>query len=181
MNPRPRLCLVTPALASANNGNWQTAARWGRWLAADYAVRVVQRWDGAPADAMIALHAGRSAASIAAWGGLQPRRPLLLVLTGTDLYRDILTDPAAQHSLDVADMLVVLNELGAQALPERLRDRCHVVLQSASARIQCSTCVPPPVATIRRGSRPASRPRSMWWRTTKPAASYAARKMWALS
>ena len=29
---RPALLLVTPFLASANNGNWRTAARWARML-----------------------------------------------------------------------------------------------------------------------------------------------------
>ena len=83
---------------------------------------------------MIALHARRSAASMAAWRSAYPDRPLLLVLTGTDLYRDIDSDAAAQRSLAAADALVVLNELGAACLPPPLRPRCHVLLQSCAAR-----------------------------------------------
>ena len=83
---------------------------------------------------MIALHARRSAASVQAWRTAHPRRPLLLALTGTDLYRDIDTDASAQQSLALADALVVLNELGAQRLPAALRPRCHVLLQSCPAR-----------------------------------------------
>jgi hypothetical protein len=30
---RPSVVIVTPALADANNGNWQTARRWARMLA----------------------------------------------------------------------------------------------------------------------------------------------------
>ena len=61
------IVIVTPALAEANNGNWQTARRWARLLGAAYPVRLARGWDGGPADLMIALHARRSAPAIAAW------------------------------------------------------------------------------------------------------------------
>lgn len=131
---RESIVIVTPALADANNGNWQTARRWARMLEPAYRVRIALQWAGGDEALMIALHARRSAASIAAWRAAHPQRPLLVVLTGTDLYRDIETDAAAKHSLAVADRLVVLNELGAQQLPAALRPRCRVVLQSAAER-----------------------------------------------
>jgi putative glycosyltransferase (TIGR04348 family) len=132
---RSSIVIVTPALADANNGNWQTARRWARYLSAAYRVRLVARWEGGDEALMIALHARRSATSLVAWRQAQPARPLLLVLTGTDLYRDIEHDAAAQHSLALADRLVVLNALGAQRLPDACRGRCDVVLQSCSARL----------------------------------------------
>lgn len=124
---------MTPALAAANNGNWQTARRWARMLAPQYRVDLRGQWQaGDPAGALlIALHARKSAASMAAWPA---DRPLLLVLTGTDLYGDIRHDAAAQASLARADALVVLNRLGAQALPAALRPKAVVILQSCSAR-----------------------------------------------
>ena len=146
----PRIVLVTPALAAANNGNWQTAQRWQRLLAADYRVQLTDGWPaggggstsgsgtsgGSSTDPalMVALHARRSAASVRAWRDRYPHRPLLLVLTGTDLYRDIHTDADAQQSLALADRLLVLNELGAQALPAALRHKTGVCLQSTPAR-----------------------------------------------
>jgi len=133
-----RVVIVTPALAEANNGNWQTARRWSQFLARAYSVSVLGRWPGGTGDdepaLMIALHARRSAASIAAWRERHPTRPLVVVLTGTDLYQDIDTDADAQRSLVLADRLVVLNELGARRLPDALRDKTRVVLQSAPAR-----------------------------------------------
>ncbi len=80
---------------------------------------------------MIALHARRSAASIAAWASACPARPLILVLTGTDLYRDIQHDPHAQQSLALATHIVVLQEAGLAALPEAYRAKTHVIYQSA--------------------------------------------------
>ncbi|MDO8420064.1 MAG: selenoneine biosynthesis selenosugar synthase SenB [Rubrivivax sp.] len=135
---RKDIVIVTPALAAANNGNWQTARRWARYLVDDYRVHVTDAWTprsaGPDAALMIALHARRSAASVAAWHATHPRRPLILVLTGTDLYRDIDTDAAARHSLALAHRLVVLNDEGPRRLPAALRDRVTVCLQSAPAR-----------------------------------------------
>ncbi len=137
---RPALVLVTPALAEANNGNWQTARRWAQMLAGHYRPRLCTQWDGVAADAsadpavaMIALHARRSAASIAAWKQQHPERPLTVVLTGTDLYRDIDGDAAAQRSLALADRLVTLNDCGPARLPPALRAKACVILQSARA------------------------------------------------
>lgn len=130
----PSICLVTPALAATNSGNWQTARRWARMLASHYAVRLVPKWDGSPADLMIALHARRSADSINAWSHQTPQRPLMLVLTGTDLYRDIQHDANAQRSLEQAQCLVVLQELGCAVLPVQHRNKCVVCFQSAPVR-----------------------------------------------
>jgi putative glycosyltransferase (TIGR04348 family) len=139
MKPQPSLCIVTPALADANNGNWQTARRWARLLAGHYRVRLARQWpDGdspaADCDVLLALHARRSAASIAAWAQAHPDRPLVVALTGTDLYRDIRTDADAQRSLALASRLIVLQELGPAELPEACRAKCRVVFQSSTRR-----------------------------------------------
>lgn len=132
---KPTICLVTPALADANNGNWQTARRWATMLRGDYIVRLQAKWDRKPADVLIALHARRSAESIDAWAQAFPNRSLIVVLTGTDLYRDIATDASAQRSLVQAQRMIVLQELGSLALPESLRHKSVVCFQSAPARV----------------------------------------------
>ncbi len=136
---RPDIVLVTPALADANNGNWRTAQRWARLLSNDYRVRLAAAWSpgtsaGLPPQAMIALHARRSAAAIQAWRARFPQRPLVVVLTGTDLYRDIAVDPDAQRSLQLADRLVVLNERGLDSLPQALHRKTVICLQSSPSR-----------------------------------------------
>lgn len=100
-----------------------------------YRVRLTDRWSGGDESLMIALHARRSATSIQAWRTAHPDRPLILVLTGTDLYRDIDVDAQARHSLDLADALVVLNAMGAQRLPVAVRVKAQVILQSCKARV----------------------------------------------
>ena len=135
---KPALCIVTPALADANNGNWQTARRWADMLSGHYRVRLCKQWPDAleegETDLLLALHARRSAASVAAWAQACPGKPLVLALTGTDLYRDIATDASAQQSLALAHRLIVLQEQGPQELPEALRSQCRVVFQSSTAR-----------------------------------------------
>ena len=80
---------------------------------------------------MVALHARRSAASIARFADSAPQRPLILVLTGTDLYRDIRSDASARRSLDLATHLVVLQDEGLNELTPAHRSKCRVIYQSA--------------------------------------------------
>src|SRR5262245_36361258 len=127
----PTVCIITPALRETNAGNWHTAARWARFLRPEFRVRVLQQWDGEPCDALIALHARRSAESIAAFRAAHPDLGLGVVLTGTDLYRDLPASREAQRSLALADRLVVLQERGAQALPTQYRMKTSVIFQSA--------------------------------------------------
>jgi putative glycosyltransferase (TIGR04348 family) len=136
-----QVVIVSPALSDANNGNWQTARRWHRLLSPYFPTRIVKMWPDALAGldrVMLALHARRSAPAIAAWARLRATshdaRGLGVVLTGTDLYRDIHCDPSAQQSLEMAQRLVVLHELGPQELPERLRSRSRAIFQSTPAR-----------------------------------------------
>ena len=130
---KPHIVIISPALAKANNGNWQTAHRWASFLRARYTVTLAAQWDGTPCDAMIALHARRSASSIAAFATAFPALPLIVVLTGTDLYRDIRSDAAARRSLQLATQLVVLQVAGLQELDINLRNKAHVIYQSARA------------------------------------------------
>ena len=128
----PRVRIVSPALAAANNGNWHTAERWRRFLAARARVDIDLDWHaGEPVDVLIALHARRSAAAIARFHEAHPARPIGLVLTGTDLYRDIDHDAGARHSLQCASRLVVLQPEALHRLEAPLRARARVILQSA--------------------------------------------------
>ena len=84
-------------------------------------------------DLLIALHARRSAAALAAFRAAHPDRPAILLLTGTDLYRDIHHDASAQQSLQAATALVLLQPAGLSELPPRLRAKAHVIYQSSPA------------------------------------------------
>jgi putative glycosyltransferase (TIGR04348 family) len=95
-----------------------------------FRVIVQTEWDGAPADALIALHARRSHESVVRYrekstGGIA------VVLTGTDLYRDLPESREAAHSLDLADRIVTLQEEAQRGLPALWRRKSTVIFQSA--------------------------------------------------
>ena len=132
---RSYIAIIGPALAKANNGNWQTARRWQQFLQAGYRVACMTDWHGQTDEApalVVALHARRSAPAIAAFAQTFPQRPLVLVLTGTDLYRDIDTDPAARRSLALATRIVVLQPAGLDVLAPALHEKTQVIYQSAA-------------------------------------------------
>jgi putative glycosyltransferase (TIGR04348 family) len=127
-----RIVLVTPYGRQHRNGNWHTAARWARFLReAGHTVRVQVEWDGRAADLMLALHARRSFASIRAFAERFPSRPLIVTLTGTDLYRDIHEDPDAQQALEWAHRLIVLQARGPDELAPHLAAKTRVIYQSS--------------------------------------------------
>lgn len=130
-----RIALVTPAGPGTRNGNRHTALRWAAFLRkAGHRVNVSVQWSGEDgADAMLALHARRSYASIKAF----PRdKPLVVALTGTDVYRDIHQSAEAQESLELAHRLIVLQPKAAEELPERFRRKVRVVVQSSATSLR---------------------------------------------
>ena len=126
-----RVLIVTPAPPGSRSGNRVTALRWARLLRGlGHDARIAAAFGRQRCDLLVALHARRSRDSILRFRRERPDRPLVLALTGTDLYGDIRTDPGARDSLGRADRLVVLQEAGVEELPERLRPRARVIVQS---------------------------------------------------
>ncbi len=124
--------MACPAPPGSRKGNRVTAARWARLLGElGHRVTIGREYAGRPCDLMIALHARRSYEAIRAYRRVLPRGPLVVALTGTDLYRDIRTSKRAQRSLELADRLVVLQERGPDELAPRLRPKARVIYQSA--------------------------------------------------
>ena len=132
-----KISIVMPAGAAPRSGNQHTARRWAKFLRSlGHRVAIAEQWDGAAADAMIALHARKSSRSIEQFHHSHADRPLIVVLTGTDLYRDIRTHPEARRSLELASRLVVLQPAGLRELPRRQRARTRVIFQSSDTRVR---------------------------------------------
>ncbi|HEV2545845.1 MAG TPA: selenoneine biosynthesis selenosugar synthase SenB [Stellaceae bacterium] len=130
-----KISLITPAPKQSRAGNQVTARRWARLLRElGHEVRVARDYRDEPADLMIALHAWRSAASIERFRAQHPAAPLVVALTGTDIYRYAKSDAATTfRSLDLADALVGLHDLVRDALPPEHRGKLVVIHQSATA------------------------------------------------
>jgi putative glycosyltransferase (TIGR04348 family) len=126
------IILITPPGPSARTGNAVAALRWARILRRlGHRVGVATEYAGEPADLMIALHAWRSARSNASFHKLRPRKPIIVALTGTDIYRFIHSRATTLRSLDMAERLVGLHALVPDAIPARYRDKVEIIYQSA--------------------------------------------------
>ena len=90
-------------------------------------------WKGEACDALIGLHARRSHESIARF--YASGKPLVVTLTGTDLYRDLPDSAEARESLELAHRLIVLQEAALDALEPATRAKTRVVYQSATPRV----------------------------------------------
>ena len=128
-----RIALVTPAGPTRRTGNRISGGRWARILrASGHRVTALDQYERQPCDLLIALHARRSHASIRQFRELHPDKPLIVVLTGTDLYRDIHVDEDSRESLRLATRLVVLQRKGLDELAPELHAKTRVIYQSAS-------------------------------------------------
>ncbi len=136
MSKSKTIALITPALPEANNGNSHTAWRWHQFLHSKYHVKLLLSWDGSPCDALIALHARRSADSIDRFASTGS--PIALVLTGTDIYRDIYSDQKAARSLQLSHCLVTLQPAAKQTLSAAMQTKTRVIFQSAPSRSKLS-------------------------------------------
>ena len=66
-----------------------------------------------------------------------PTRPVILQLSGTDIYDYIQSDPVPTlRSMELADRLVALNDRAWRVVPKSLRSRLSVIYQSATPLAQ---------------------------------------------
>ena len=127
-----RIVILTPAPPGSRKGNRLTASRWARLLRTlGHQVQVRQAATGGRCDVLIALHARKSAAQVKRARQASPGCPVVIVLTGTDLYGDIHSSPLARRSIELADRLVLLQPDGLTELPVALHGKTRVIFQSA--------------------------------------------------
>src|SRR5690554_7312911 len=138
------ILIITPAGPDSKAGNRATALRWQVLLEqSGHQVQVLTGYEGETADLMLALHAWRSAGAVAAWREKHPDKPLIVVLTGTDIYHHQHEYPGVTlASMDTADLLIGLHDLVARDIPESFRDKLVTLRQSAAQ------------PAVRGGSRP---------------------------
>ena len=133
-----KIVLITPALPTARSGNRVTAVRWKNILN-DLGHQVIIKSSNEDAsqasrkyDMMIALHAWRSAESIYQFYQHFPDKPLVVALTGTDLYRFIHSHPKPTlRSIKLADSLITLHDIAHLAIPKTYRKKINVIYQHA--------------------------------------------------
>ena len=96
-------------------------------------VEISNRWSGKNTDALIALHAYRSHASIVQFRKLHPNSPIILIITGTDVYRDMASHPEVLKSMEMSDAIVILQSAALTMIPKHLQTKTHVIYQSTKS------------------------------------------------
>ena len=130
-----RIAIITPAPPDSLHGNRITALRWAMILRRlGNRVSIVQACDEEPYDLLVALHARKSHRAVVNFRRRNPEGPVIVALTGTDVYRDILTSRAARDSLDLATRIVVLQPKATKALRPSWQKKARVIYQSVKNR-----------------------------------------------
>lgn len=125
--------MITPAGPGSKAGNRATAERWQMLLEqAGHNVSIVTAYHGEPCDLFLALHAWRSHEAIRLFRNSCPGKPLVVALTGTDIYRHQHEYPEQTlYSMQTADALIGLHERVGDDIPESFRDKLITLFQSA--------------------------------------------------
>jgi len=128
-----KIILITPPGPSTRTGNAVAALRWARILRRlGHRVTIAANYEDEFADAMVAIHAWRSAEAIRRFKIRYPRHRLILQLSGTDIYQYIKEDAEPTlRSMELAERLVALNSLAWRVVPKRFRKKLRVIFQSA--------------------------------------------------
>jgi putative glycosyltransferase (TIGR04348 family) len=127
-----RIQIVTPARAGSTYGNRITAVRWASiFKQLGHRVSVTQTYDGEATEMLVALHARRSYQSIKRFHQKYPSLPVVVALTGTDVYRDLKTDRRTMESLEIAAGIVALQPKALEQLKRNVRAKARVIYQSA--------------------------------------------------
>jgi putative glycosyltransferase (TIGR04348 family) len=126
------ILIVTPAPPGSKHGNRVTARRWSKvFRDLGHRVQIATSYSDQGCDALIALHARRSAGSIARFQRKFPDAPLIVALTGTDLYRDLDTHNSTARSLELATRIVIFQPHALNYLPQAERAKARVIYHAA--------------------------------------------------
>lgn len=126
-----KIDIAAPHSPQTQTGNRTTSTRWRSILTElGHDVQVVENDPRSDADLLVALHATKTRPQIDAFAHRNPNRPIIIALSGTDIYGDLHTDSSAIHSLDHARRIIALQPLAKNELPTSLHDRTCVIYQS---------------------------------------------------
>lgn len=129
-----KILLHSPISTVRRNGNRQTSSDWAKILReAGHDVLSIGHYEGETADLLIAIHAVKSRDAVVGYREHNPSGKVILALSGTDIYPEPTAD--ALDTMERSDVLISLQRKAIEKVPDHLRDREVVVIQSAESRI----------------------------------------------
>ncbi len=128
---KPSIVIVTPAGRGSLAGNRVSALRYARLLRGlGCRTRVQAEWRGERANLLIVLNAQRSSRSVLRARKARPAMPIVVVVTGTDVYRHLGKSRRMSQALGIADRIVGLQSDSVRILPKRFAAKARAILQS---------------------------------------------------
>ncbi len=126
------IALVSPSVAGVTTGNLRSAEDYlGVFRRLGHRVAVSRTWSGEPTpDVLVALHGAKSHAAITRFRAAHPDKPIVLVLTGTDIYPE--PDSKTLESMAIADRMVSLQDRAPRKIPDDLRHKNRTILHGAA-------------------------------------------------
>lgn len=125
------ILVITPAPAGSTVGNRVTAMRWAKFLRElGHRVTIATDYDGKAYDLLIALHAVKSGDAIQAFRANLLGRPIVVVVTGTDLYVSAPAGAPILGALELSNAIVTLQDRTIADLPEHFRAKARAIYQS---------------------------------------------------
>lgn len=144
-----KIAIFSAATRKTRSGNWVTASRWQAFLkSAGHRVSILHNENDVEScgstNLLIGLHARRSEKAIRIFNRINPAGATIVVLTGTDIYRDLSPtrkrqSAAATRSLNDCDRIILLQPLMKKRLKAAWRAKASVVLMDVP-----QVKVPPP-------------------------------------
>ena len=126
-----RILVIRPPSQGVQTGNEVTATRWRSLLEGlGHRVEVSTLYTGQDADLLIVMHAIRGASCLQAFRQDQPAKPVVLVLTGTDVNGGMEEQATSVAALCAATRIVLLQSSFLDHLDPEQKGRARVIPQS---------------------------------------------------
>lgn len=128
-----RILIASPQKGSVHTGNRSTALQWARIFEhlGHQPAAFASLSFSSDANLLVALHAEHCHEAIQTFRKRFPNRPIILGLSGTDIYPE--PSETTLESIARADALVVLQDKAVDRLPARAKPKTRVIVQSAES------------------------------------------------
>ena len=131
-----KISIVTPtagpSFQSSITGNEITAVRWKKiFKKLGHDAVLLRSYKNEPSDVLVALHGRKSSGSIFRFALAFPGKPIILALTGTDIYEDGPCHPAVAKSISFARHVITLQPNALKLLDTDTQKKTTTIYQSA--------------------------------------------------
>ncbi|MGI9241303.1 MAG: hypothetical protein ACR2RV_10905, partial [Verrucomicrobiales bacterium] len=142
----PDVIVSSPFPIDSLQGNSVSARRIASRIAASGLVaEAIHGYADEEARALIALHARRSLSTIRTFRCRHPDRPVVIVATGTDLYKDLPGgSPEPLEAMDLADAIVTYQSTSAADVPRIYDEKVVTIWKSVELPMADNLPHPPP-------------------------------------